>query len=151
MLRNNEKDSLISRSKAFNPEIRKHRRISLQLPTEYSCKDSSITRFGHTNNICEGGAVIYIRERFEVGKDLQVRIFFNMDSDCFFIDARTVVVWRKNLEHGEKEYAYGLKFIKTSDEDLKYLKIFLKSFAGAMQDQKWVGPLQKMRNKNASR
>ncbi len=151
MMRNNEKYNLISRSKAFNPEIRKHKRISLQLPTEYSSKGSSITRFGHTINISEGGVVICIRERLEVGQNLRLRIFFSMDSDGVFIEIQTMIVWRNNSEQREKEYVYGLRFVEMSDEDLKKLKIFLKSFAGAMQDQKRVGPLQKMRNRYASR
>ncbi len=119
------------------------------MPTEYSYKDSSQARFGHTINICEEGVVICIREKYEVGENLRVRIFFNMDSDCVFIEARTVVVWR-DMEQREKENVYGLKFMEMSSGDMKKLKMFLKSFAGAMQEQKWLGPFQKMRNKRAS-
>ncbi len=78
-----------------------------------------------------------------------MRIFFNMDSDYIFIETRTAIVWQDNLGQGKKEYVYGLKFIEMSSGDIKKLKMLLTSFAGTMQDQKWLGPFQAMRNKRA--
>ncbi len=70
-----------------------------------------------------------------------MRVFFNMDSDCVFIDSQTKIVWRDNLEQKGKEYVYGLRFIEMSDGDMKKLKIFLKSYSGARQERKWPGLL----------
>jgi len=96
-------------------------------------------RYGHTVNICEEGILICLPEKYAVGDNLWVKIFFNMDFDCVCIDTRTEVVWLGNLEQMEKEYICGLKFIEVSDGDLKKLKKFLKRFSGAGQDQKWPG------------
>jgi len=135
-MKTNGINSTTSHFKSINAETRRYRRISLQLPTEYSLKGSSITRFGHTINICEEGLVICIREKYEVGQNLRVKVFFSTGSDCVFIDTRTEVVWRNILEQRKKEYVCGLRFIEMSHDDLKKLRIFLKSFSEAAQEQK---------------
>jgi c-di-GMP-binding flagellar brake protein YcgR len=137
-MRNSEKNRTASHCKALDAEKRKYGRIPLILPTEYLRTGSSITRFGHTINICEEGILICLPEKYEVGENLRVKVFFNMDFDCVCIDTRTEVVWSVHWEQKEKEYVCGLKFIEMSDGDLRKLKKFLKRFSEAGQDQKWL-------------
>ncbi len=115
-------------------ERRKFPRFSMELPIEYLRTRSSIPASGRTGDISEGGLLVYLSERVEVGEYLRVKLFFTLISESMNnmqILAEVAWVVLENLEaHGLVEcYRCGLRFIDVKPKDLERLKVFLKSLA----------------------
>ncbi len=103
---------------------RKHPRFLLNLPLEYSCRDSSITHPGHAENGSEGGLRVYLPGQFKAGENLRVRLFFSLGSELQIIELTTQVVWADSRPEGE-ENQYGVKFLDISSKNSQKWKIFL--------------------------
>jgi c-di-GMP-binding flagellar brake protein YcgR len=117
-----------------NFERRKYRRFSIDLPIEYYRTESSIPGSGRTGDISEGGLLVYLSERVEVGEHLKVRCFFTSISELMnTMETLAEVVW-VILEHLEANglpgnYRCGLRFTDVNPMDMEKLKVFLKSLA----------------------
>jgi c-di-GMP-binding flagellar brake protein YcgR len=117
-----------------NFERRKNPRFSIDLPIEYYRTESSIAISSRTGNLSEGGLLVYLSERVEVGQHLDLKLFFAPVSESMqTMEALAEVVW-VNLENLETSgllasYRCGLKFIDVNPMDMEKLKAFLKSLA----------------------
>jgi c-di-GMP-binding flagellar brake protein YcgR len=111
----------------MNFERRRHPRFSLDLPVEYWESDNSRSHPSRTENVSEGGILLYLPEETEIGKNLRLRLFIDSGLDFISIEALVEVVW-KDLPSGDKgEHRIGVKFIDISEKDMATLKNFLTS------------------------
>lgn len=111
-----------------NFERRKHPRISVDLPIEYSLvEDSPLNRNGRAANASEGGLLVYLPEIVQIGQVLKIKIFFSIPK-MQEIKLSAEVAWI-DIRIGEKpvEYRAGLKFRDISPEDREKLAFFLRT------------------------
>ena len=112
-----------------NFERRRHPRFSVDLPIEYHRIPSPESHPGRLENISEGGLLVYMAEKPEMGQLLKVKLFFPSDSNLQAIEAVAQVAW-VDLHIGEKkDYRSGLRFIEISPEGLDQLSGFLNHLA----------------------
>ena len=126
-----EKDSLFG---TVNFERRKHPRFSLELPIEYYQVESSASRTGRAVNASEGGLLVYLSEKIELGQFLTLKLFVAPDLDLRTVEMVTQVVWvDMHLERDSGdfrgEYRCGLKIVDISPEDMNSLKGLLQNLA----------------------
>jgi len=113
-----------------NFEKRGHPRFKVDLPIEYSQVDSPIGQAGRVVNASEGGLLVYLPEKMEIGQHLQVKLFFVSGSELNTIEMLTEVVWRDiHLGKNWGDYRSGVKFVDISTADLNRLKDFLESLS----------------------
>ncbi len=113
-----------------NFERRRHPRFTIDLPIEYRRIDSSVSQPGRVVNASEGGLLLYLPERMEVGQHLRIAVFFTSGAVLKTIECRAEVVWTDlNLGEGWGDYRSGVKFVDISKEDFERLKGFLKDLA----------------------
>jgi c-di-GMP-binding flagellar brake protein YcgR len=113
-----------------NFEKRGHPRFKVDLPIEYSQVDSPIGQAGRVVNASEGGLLVYLPEKMEIGQHLQVKLFFVSGSELNTIEMLTEVVWRDiHLGKNWGDYRSGVKFVDISTADLNRLKDFLVSLS----------------------
>lgn len=109
-----------------NFERRKHPRFSIDLPVEYERVDSPVHLTGRAIDASEGGLLIVLPERVEIGQHLRLRLFLSMGPDLNTIEALTQVVWMEVcLAQKQGDYRSGVKFLNISPEDFRKLKDFL--------------------------
>jgi c-di-GMP-binding flagellar brake protein YcgR len=112
-----------------NFEKRKHPRFSVDLPAEYSRTDLSVKQ-GRAINASEGGLLLYLPERFEIGQHLKLKLFFTMGSELNAIEAIAEVVWVDiRLEKDGGDYRTGVRFAEISTEDMAKLMNLLRSLS----------------------
>jgi c-di-GMP-binding flagellar brake protein YcgR len=117
-----------------NFERRKYPRFSIDLPIEYYRTESPIPASGRAGDISEGGLLVYLSERIEVGEQLKVRCLFTSISESMkTMETLAEVVWvvLESLETNGLlgSYKCGLRFIKVNPMDMEKLKFYLKSLA----------------------
>ena len=113
-----------------NFEKRQHPRFSVDLPVEYSRMDLSIGQ-GRAVNASEGGLLLYLPEKIDIGNHLRLRLFFPTGSGLNTIETLVAVVWL-DLHLGKDwgDYRTGVKFVEISAGDMDRLKDFLRSLSG---------------------
>ncbi len=113
-----------------NIERRKYPRFSIDLPIEYRVLDSPATHTGRALNASEGGLLVYLPEKMEVGQQLALKLFFHSGVQMNIIEMIGEVIWIDiHLEMNWGDYRTGLKFIDISSENLQRLKSFLLSLS----------------------
>jgi c-di-GMP-binding flagellar brake protein YcgR len=113
-----------------NFEKRGYPRFKVDLPIEYSQVDSPIGQAGRVVNASEGGLLVYLPEKMEIGQHLQLKLFFVSGSELNTIEMLTEVVWRDiHLGKNWGDYRSGVKFVDISTADLNRLKDFLVSLS----------------------
>ncbi len=112
-----------------NIERRKYPRFSIDLPIEYRPVHSLVSHQGRALNASEGGLLVYLPEKMEVGQHLHLRLFFHTGVSMNKIDMIGEVIWidLHLAEMNWGDYRTGLKLIDISPEDLQRLKEFLLS------------------------
>ncbi len=125
-----ERETTKLRYGTVNFEKRKHPRFSVDLPAEYSRVDFSAKQ-GHVSNASEGGLLLYLPEKIEIGNYLKLKLFFSTGSQLNTIETLVEVVWT-DLHLGEDsgDYRTGVRFFEISEEDMSKLRAFLKSLSG---------------------
>jgi c-di-GMP-binding flagellar brake protein YcgR len=119
------------RSGIANFERRKHPRISVDLPVEYSrVENAGLARNGRAANASQGGLLVYFPELVNVGDSFRLRIYFSIPT-IQKIEMVAEVAW-VDIPIGEKpgEYRAGLKFFEINPEDQERLTKFLKMISG---------------------
>ncbi|HSB05931.1 MAG TPA: PilZ domain-containing protein [Thermodesulfobacteriota bacterium] len=113
-----------------NFERRRFPRFSIDLPIEYYRTDSGIRFSGRALNASEGGLLVYLPEKVEIGETLRLKLFFTFGHDLIAIEVVAQVAWI-DIHLGEEwgDYRSGLKFVDISSEDLNRLKNFLKNLS----------------------
>lgn len=126
-----EKPAVRPRAGIVNLERRKHPRFDVDLPIEYHREASPGYLTGRVRNAGEGGLLVYLPERMEVGQHLKMKVFFTMGTRLDTIEALTQVVWadfRVGKDWGD--YRCGVQFIDISEEDVEKLGRFLMNLSG---------------------
>jgi c-di-GMP-binding flagellar brake protein YcgR len=110
-----------------NFEKRRQPRISTDLPAEYWHIENPKNHPGRLLNASEGGLLLYLPEKMEVGQDLKVRLFIGPILELEPLDAFVQVVWN-DLHSGENgHYRIGVEFVNISPEDMDKLRNFLNT------------------------
>lgn len=113
-----------------NFEKRRHPRFNVDLPIEYARSDLVVNQ-GEALNVSEGGLLVYLPEKMEVGQHLSLKLFFSSGFEFNTIETLVQIVWM-DIHLGEDwgDYRAGVKFVDISPRDLEKLKFFLKSLSG---------------------
>ena len=113
-----------------NFEKRKYPRFSVDLPIEYTRSDFGI-KHGEALNASEGGLLIYLPEKMEVGQHLSLKLFFSSGFEFNTIETLAEVIWVDvHLGDDWGDYRTGVKFVEILPGDMEKLRIFLKSLSG---------------------
>jgi len=118
-----------SRSKGsiFPLERRRHPRINLELPCDYSPVEGDGSSRGIVQDASEGGLHVYSLEKVEIGAFLKIEIFFARGRQLTPIKALAKVIWSDlAAKKGWAEYQYGIQFQSFFKGDLNRLKTLLK-------------------------
>src|SRR4030067_1586116 len=74
-------------------EKRRHPRYSVELPLDYCRTNGKETYGGIVANASEGGLLVYLPERVEIGTLLKIEIFYVRGLELDTIKAVVKVVW----------------------------------------------------------
>lgn len=119
----------VSRAKmgVLSVEKRKHPRISVELPLDYSRLNGKEAFGGMVANASEGGLLVYLPERMEIGTLLKIEIFYVKGLELDTIKAVGKVVWCDlGARESWGEHRYGLQFEYIDDKDFKRLTGLLR-------------------------
>ena len=109
---------------------RKHPRLIVELPFDYSCTDREGKYRGVATNVSEGGLLVYLSELIPKGAILKVVILCVKGSECNTIKSMAKVVWGDlAAEVTRGKYRYGLKFESFNRKSLNTFNILLKEVA----------------------
>ncbi len=108
-------------------EKRKHPRFSVELPLDYARLNGNQTLGGMVANASEGGLLVYLPEKVEMGTLLQIEIFYVRGLELDTIKAIGKVVWC-DLAARESwgEHRYGLHFESIDEKNFNRLSTLLK-------------------------
>jgi c-di-GMP-binding flagellar brake protein YcgR len=113
-----------------NLERRGYPRFTVNLPIEYYLVDWSVSQKGRVTNLSEGGLLVYLRERVEIGHHLRLKLFFTSGDDLNAIEILAEVVWMDiHLGKDWGDYRFGVRFVDISPEDWTRLQNFLRSLS----------------------
>ena len=106
---------------------RRHPRFSVELPLDYCRVEGKETYGGIVANASEGGILVYLPERMEMGAVLKIEIFFVSGLELDTIKAVAKVVWSDlAAKTSWGEYRYGLQFQYIEEQDFTRLMNLLK-------------------------
>jgi hypothetical protein len=121
------KDKLKSKEGIFIVERRKHPRIRVELPLDYSFVDKEETHGGIVANASEEGLLVYLSEATELGALLKIEILFVKGLELNTIKGIAKVVWSDlAAKKAWGEYRYGLEFQSFQEGDFQKLETLLK-------------------------
>ena len=108
-------------------EKRRHPRFSVELPLDYSRVNGKEALGGMVANASEGGLLVYLPERVEMGTFLKIEIFYVRGLELDTIKAVGKVVWC-DLAARESwgEHRYGLQFESIDEKNFNRLATLLK-------------------------
>jgi c-di-GMP-binding flagellar brake protein YcgR len=108
-------------------EKRRYPRFSVELPLNYSRTDGKEILGGMVANASEGGLLVYLPERIEIGALLKIEILYVRGLELDTIRAVAKVVWC-DLAARESwgEHRYGLQFQYIDQKDFDQLTTLLK-------------------------
>ncbi len=113
-----------------NFEKRRPPRFNVDLPIEYVRSDLAVNH-GEALNASEGGLLVYLPEKMEVGQHLSLKLFFSSGFEFNTIETLVRVVWMDfHLGEDREDYRAGMKFVDISPGDMEKLRIFLRSLSG---------------------
>jgi c-di-GMP-binding flagellar brake protein YcgR len=117
-----------ARKEAQSQEKRKYPRISVDLPLDYSRPHGKEVYGGIVANASEGGVLVYLPERLEIGAVLKIEILFVKGLELNTIKAVAKVVWGGDQATRESrgEHQYGMQFQYIDEEDFNRLISLLK-------------------------
>lgn len=116
-----------TRMGVLSVEKRKYPRFSVELPLNYFRAEGKETLGGMVANASEGGLLVYLPERMEIGALLKIEIFYVRGLELDTIKAVAKVVWC-DLAARESwgEHRYGLQFQYIDQKDFSRLTTLLK-------------------------
>jgi c-di-GMP-binding flagellar brake protein YcgR len=126
MNRNNPSISQ-TRMGVLSIEKRKYPRFSVELPLNYTRAEGKDILGGMVANASEGGLLVYLPERFEMGGLLKIEIFYVRGLELDTIKAVAKVVWCDlGARESWGEHRYGLQFQYIDEKDFSRLTTLLK-------------------------
>jgi hypothetical protein len=125
--RKTDQDVSQSGESPFPVERRKHPRISVELPFDYSLFEREKDHRGILVDASEGGLLVNLLEKIEIGSWLKLEILFSRGTELMTIAAFAKVVW-SDLAAKESwvEHRYGLEFLSFLQGDMDKLRMLLK-------------------------
>jgi len=124
-----EKKAPGTRYGIVNFEKRKYPRFNIDLPVEYA-RSSLFVKHGRAVNVSEGGLLLYLPERVELGQQLVLKLFFPSGTALETVQTLVQVVWTDiHLSEDWGDYRTGVCFADISTEDLDKLMRFLGSLS----------------------
>jgi c-di-GMP-binding flagellar brake protein YcgR len=119
----------------FAVERRKHPRVSVELPLNYSLGDTK-ENGGITANVSEGGLLVYLSEKIDIGSRLKIEILFIEGMELNTIKGTVKGIWSESAAKGSwGKYRYGLQFESFHEGDLDKLKMLLKEAGQMMSNE----------------
>jgi hypothetical protein len=108
-------------------EKRRHSRLFVELPLDYSRKGRKTDFGGIVKNASEGGILVYLPEKIDVGELLKVDIYFAKGLELQTVQGLAKIVWA-DLAAKEtwREHRYGLEFHSMPKGTIQKLKHLLK-------------------------
>lgn len=108
-------------------EKRRHPRFFVELPLDYSRRGKKTDFGGMVKDAGEGGILVYLPEKIEVGEVLKVEIFFAKGLELNTVQGTAKIVWA-DLAAKEtwREHRYGLEFQSMPKGMIQKLKNLLK-------------------------
>jgi c-di-GMP-binding flagellar brake protein YcgR len=108
-------------------EKRKHPRYNVELPLDYSRADGKEIYGGIVANASEGGILVYLPERIEVGAFLKIEIIYVNGLELNTVQAIAKVVWQDlATKENQGEHRYGLQFQQIDEQNFNRLSGLLK-------------------------
>jgi len=118
---------LPGRGGIFLVERRRHPRISIEVPFDYSRIDDGEACRGIGVDASEGGLLANLLEKIEIGALLKIDMLFKNGTEMTMIKAIAKVVWSDLASQKSwAEYKYGIQFLSFFKGDLHRLKALLK-------------------------
>jgi c-di-GMP-binding flagellar brake protein YcgR len=119
------------RAGVVNLERRKYPRFNVDLPIEYERTTSVEPNPGRARNASQGGLLVYLPEKMQIGQRLKLKLFFTIGSNLNTVEALTEVAWADfHVGNNWGDYRSGLRFVDISQADLEKFESFLISLAG---------------------
>ena len=118
---------IYQRTIAAKSEKRRHFRLSLRLPMEYSFPESSRNRLAYTGDICESGLLMNTSEKLDIGQNLSLRFYYDSISGLECVQALGEVIRADRVDNSGQDYCYAVRFVDLPSDLLKKLRKFLKS------------------------
>ncbi len=120
-----------TRAGFVNFEMSRHPRYAVDLPVECSRINSPLSYAGRAINASEGGLMIYLFEKVEIGQHLKLTLTVGSGSDRDTIDMITQVVWIDiGARWAMEEYRVGVMVVDISSKDRLKLKDLIESLSG---------------------
>lgn len=108
-------------------ERRKFPRFYVELPLDYERKGKKSDFGGFVKNASEGGILVYLPERLEIGELLKVEIYFPKGLELNTIRGIAKVVWADlAAKESWRDHRYGLAFQSMPKGALQKLRNLLK-------------------------
>jgi len=108
-------------------ERRKHPRFVVELPLDYTRTEATDIVGGIVANASEGGLLVYLPERLEMGTVLQIQIFYVKDLEFNMLKAIAKVVWADMAARESwGEHRYGLQFLSIGEQEFSKLMTLLR-------------------------
>ncbi len=118
---------VIHQAASAESEKRRHLRLSLRLPMEYSFPESSHLRLAYMVDICEGGLLMYTPENLGIGQNLSFKFYYDSATGLDYIKAPGEVIRVDRLDISGKEYRCAVRFSDLPPDFLKKFRKFLNS------------------------
>ena len=129
--REEKKEEVVLRSRTLESDHgqdkRRHPRWLVELPLDYSRKGEKADWGGMVKNVSEGGILVYLPEKVDVGEKLKVEIYFAKGLRLNTVQGVAKIVWA-DLAGKEtwKEHSYGLEFHSMPKAMIQKLRELLK-------------------------
>jgi len=108
-------------------EKRQYPRYTAEFPLDYARIEDKGTYGGMVVNVSEGGLLVYLPQRMEIGAVLKIEILYVQGLEFNTIKAVAKIVW-SDLAAKESygEYRYGLQFLHIEETEFDRLINLLK-------------------------
>jgi len=116
---------IIRQAISAESEKRKHLRLSLRLPMEYSFPESSRLRLAYMVDICEGGLLMYTPENLGIGQNLSFKFYYDSAAGLDYIQTPGEVIRVDRPGISGKEYRCAVRFSGLPADFLRKLRKFL--------------------------
>lgn len=122
-----KEEKALSRKGVLTIEKRKHPRLFVELPLDYSRKGKKTDFGGIVKNASESGILVYLPEKVDVGELLKVEIYFAKGLELHTVQGVGKIVWA-DLAAREtwREHRYGLEFHSMPKGTIQKLRNLLK-------------------------